>query len=194
MNLQRSVSDTVWGWLSPQLKRRSVGLILPREQLKLPFFLCLTTLGFAALFALQSYLAFGRLYAMTISIAPASFQELISDQLGDFAIVTCVIAVAYMAVMLTVSVAFLHRLMGPTIALRRQIRDLRRGNYSARVEMRKTEVMFLELSGELNELAGTLERRERARARENTWRAGGPEVVEAGNSGIRSSQSRTNSV
>ena len=177
MDLQRSTSDILWSWFSPQLKRRSLGLILPKEQLKLPFFLLITTLGFASLFALQSYLAFGRLYAMTISIAPASFEELISDQLGDFAIVTSVIAVAYMAVMLTVSVAFLHRLMGPTVALRRQIRELRRGHYSSRVEMRRSEVMFSELSRELNELAETLERRERAHMRENARRIARPETA-----------------
>ena len=51
MNPQHSVLDTAWSWFSPQLRRKSVGLILPREQLKLPFFLALTTLGFAALFA-----------------------------------------------------------------------------------------------------------------------------------------------
>ena len=174
MDLQRSASDTAWGWFSPQLKRRSVGLILPREQLKLPLFLLMTTLGFASLFALQSYLAFGRIYAMTLSIAPASFEELIGDQLGDFAIVTSVIAVAYMAVMLTVSVAFLHRLMGPTIALRRQVRDLRRGNYTARVEMRSSEVMFSDLSREINELARTLESRERVRVRETARLAARP--------------------
>ena len=76
---------------------------------------------------------------------------------------TCVIAVAYMAVMLTVSIAFLHRMMGPTIALRRQIRELRRGNYGSRVAMRSTEVTFSELGSEINDLAETLERRERAR-------------------------------
>ena len=101
MDLQRSASDVAWSWFSPQLKRKSLGLILPREQLKLPFFLGISTVGFAGLFALQSYLAFGRLYTMTLSVAPASFEELISDQLGDFAVVTSVIAVAYMAVMLT---------------------------------------------------------------------------------------------
>lgn len=170
MDLQRSASDIAWRWLAPQLRRRSVGLILPREQLKLPLYLCITTLGFAALFALQSYLAFGRLYTMTLSIAPASFEELIGDQLGDFAIVTAVIAVTYMAVMLTVSVAFLHRLLGPTIALRRQIRELRRGNYSSRVEMRRTEVMFSELAKELNDLAETLERREQMRSAKNPQR------------------------
>ena len=166
MNLQRSASDIAWRWFSPQLRRRSVGLILPKEQLKLPLFLSITTIGFASLFALQSYLAFGRLYAMTLSVAPISFEELIREQLGDFAIVTCVIAVAYMAVMLTVSIAFLHRMMGPTIALRRQIRELRRGNYGSRVAMRSTEVTFSELGNEINDLAETLEKRERARVRE----------------------------
>ena len=164
MNVQRSAMDIAWRWFSPQLKRRSVGLILPREQLRLPLYLAISTLAFAALFALQSYLAFGRIYTMTLSVAPTSFEELISEQLGDFAIVTFVIAVAYMAVMLTVSVAYLHRLIGPTIALRRQIRELRRGNYSSRVTMRSSEVTFSELSREINELAETLERRERAQA------------------------------
>jgi len=170
MNLQRSATDIAWRWFSPQLKRRSVGLSLPRQQLKLPLYLSITTLGFAALFALQSYLAFGRLYSMTLSVAPASFEELIREQLGDFAIVTCVIAVAYMAVMLTVSVAFLYRLMGPMIVIRRLIRELRRGNYGARVTMRASEVSFAELGREINELAETLERRERARERTSARR------------------------
>jgi len=128
-----------------------------------PLSLSIATLGFAALFAVQSYLAFGRVYAMALSVAPTSFEELISDQIGDFAIVTSVIGVAYLSVMLTTSVAFLHRLMGPTVALRRQVRHLRRGDYAARVEMRSSEVMISELSHELNELAATLERREQAR-------------------------------
>ena len=74
----------------------------------------------------------------------------------DAVVVTGVLAIAYLLTVLAVAIVFLHRLVGPTVALRRQGEALKNGDYSARVSLRRNDA-FSELADDLNELAALLE-------------------------------------
>jgi signal transduction histidine kinase len=50
-----------------------------------------------------------------------------------------------------------HRIWGPVIPLRRQINDLKNGNYQARIQLRPGDE-FVELAEDLNALAHSLEK------------------------------------
>jgi methyl-accepting chemotaxis protein len=65
---------------------------------------------------------------------------------------------AYFLVTVAISIFFTHRLVGPTYAFRRHIKELARGNYRSRVTLRKGDA-FSEVADDLNELAQSLEQR-----------------------------------
>jgi len=62
----------------------------------------------------------------------------------------------YFFITVAVSIFFTHRLVGPTYAFRRHIRELKNGNYGSRVVLRKGDA-FQEVAEDLNDLAVTLE-------------------------------------
>jgi HAMP domain-containing protein len=54
-----------------------------------------------------------------------------------------------------------HRIFGPSVPIRRMIRELNEGNYSTRISLRKYDE-FKELAADLNQLAETLEKHKSA--------------------------------
>ncbi|RZA13474.1 MAG: hypothetical protein EOP10_29670 [Proteobacteria bacterium] len=64
----------------------------------------------------------------------------------------------YFLITVGISIFFTHRLIGPTYAFRRHIKELTRGNYRSRVSLRKGDA-FTEVADELNELAEKLSQR-----------------------------------
>ena len=59
-------------------------------------------------------------------------------------------------------IGYSHQLIGPVVALRRQIQALNGGNYRARTKLRKSDTAFLEMANDLDDLAKTLGRTERS--------------------------------
>lgn len=62
----------------------------------------------------------------------------------------------YFIITVGVSIFFTHKLIGPTYAFRRHIREMTKGNYKTRVNLRKGDA-FHEVADDLNELAVRLE-------------------------------------
>jgi hypothetical protein len=141
-------------------RRRKVNLLLqPALQLKLPVFLLIITLGFAAFQVAHGYFAYNRLFETVLKEAgqPPMLEELLRGQTRDFLEVSAELVVAYIAVVILLSVTYAHRMIGPTVAFRRQVEAMKNGDYAARVHLRKGDA-FTELGDDLNELAGILER------------------------------------
>jgi hypothetical protein len=140
-------------------------LIQPGIQLGLPALVLGITFAFAALQAVHGYLAFGRLYrvVMAETSAPVALQAIITGQTGDFLVVSCAIILAYMLVVVIVSVAWAHRMVGPTVPFRRHLEALKNGEYSSRVHLRRFDA-FPEMARDLNELAEILETQEKPRS------------------------------
>lgn len=69
-------------------------------------------------------------------------------------------AVVYFLLTVAVSIFFTHRLVGPTYAFRRHIRELTKGNFRSRVNLRRGDA-FMEVAQDLNELAVKLEEQAR---------------------------------
>jgi nitrogen fixation/metabolism regulation signal transduction histidine kinase len=149
------------GWNPLHSRRRALRLLQPLVQLKLPFYWLLVTITFTAAFGIHTYLAYNRIYAAVASYAPKAFEKLIQEQTQDFLVVSAAIATGYVLFVIIMCIAYLHRLVGPTTALRRHVEALKNGDYSARVDLRKTDTVFLALEQDLNELAGILERNEK---------------------------------
>ncbi|MDJ0847661.1 MAG: hypothetical protein QNK04_04665 [Myxococcota bacterium] len=141
--------------------RRAVRVLEPALQLRLPFYLMLATAVFVAAFAWNGWAAFRRLAELTLADSPDVFVGTLWEQARAFLIVSGAMLVGYLALVSGVCLAFTHRMIGPRIAITRQIEALKNGSYGSRVRLRRHEVVFRELARELNDLAQILEHSEK---------------------------------
>jgi hypothetical protein len=141
--------------------RRVIRFPQPMTQLKLPAYLLIATLVCGAVFAWQSQSAYERMYDLVISEVPASYVVMIEEQTHDFAVVCASILAGYILVVTGLCIGYSHQLIGPVVALRRQIQALKDGNYRARTKLRKSDTAFLDMADDLDELAKTLGRADR---------------------------------
>jgi methyl-accepting chemotaxis protein len=147
-------------------RRHKMNLLLqPALQLKLPAILLLVTLGFAALQVAHTQFAYGKLFDVVLEEAgrPPFLENLLKEQTGDYLEVTTVFTLLYIFVVVVLSVAYAHRMIGPMVPIRRQTEALKNGDYSARVTLRKRDA-FTELAEDLNELARILEEGEKTQS------------------------------
>ncbi len=142
-------------------RRKARNLLLqPRLQLKLPVQLLFLTAIFAVLVSVVLYFGFESLYKFV------TMQGVMGEQLADavrhqshaIAIVFASLLVGYVLLTIGLSVLYLHKLVGPTVAFRRHINALKKGDFSSRIKLRKNDA-FSDVATDLNELAEILERR-----------------------------------
>jgi hypothetical protein len=139
-------------------QRVSMRLLRPGTQLRLPLVLLAITLGFGLLFAAQAWFAYARFYEAAMSLAPAAFQEELRQQTRSFLVVSGGLAGLYAAAIVGFGLAYTHRMVGPTVAFRRVLAALKRGDYDSRLVLRSREPVFDEVARELNGLAEKLQR------------------------------------
>jgi methyl-accepting chemotaxis protein len=137
-------------------------LLRPALQLKLPLYLLLLSLLFVLLALMLGNLYFEQTYVtMLQNTSQAEYvQQVISAQLGDFRTMSLLLLFVYALTTIVITAIFTHRLVGPLVPLSRHIRALTEGHYAHRVKLRSNDVLA-ELAEQLNELALTLEKRNR---------------------------------
>lgn len=141
-------------------RRRAINFLLePTLQLKLPLYLLLITAVFLSLQALNGWMAFSGIYAPILRESGASeaLYEVIRAQTHDFLIASASIGAGYVLVVIGVSVAYAHRMVGPTLPIRRHVNAMRRGDFSSRARLRQGDA-FATLADDLNALAEELEK------------------------------------
>ena len=144
-------------------RRRTIRLIKPRAQLKLAAYLLCITLVFAVLVAFNSWSAYGKLFEGTLSTAPAPFKQDIMEQTHSYMNISLVLLAGYVLVVLAVTIGYLHRLIGPTVAVERQLRAMLRGDYTSRLTLRSGDDLYADLANHLNDLTNRLEQAARSR-------------------------------
>jgi hypothetical protein len=138
-------------------RRRTIRLIRPGVQLKLAIYLLAISFCFAGLVAFNSWSAYGRLFEGTLSTAPAPFQHDILEQTRPYLNISFALIAGYVIAVLGVTIAYLHRVIGPIVALERHLRALQRGEYGSRISLRSNDHLYAEMADQLNELASRLE-------------------------------------
>lgn len=145
-------------------KRKTKNLLLePSLQLKLPIYVLTLSFVLAMLTWIVLYKGFEGLYEFAMLQGDIGKQvgHIIEYQSRAVAIVIACLLITYVVLTIGISIAYLHRLVGPTRAFRRHIIELKKGNYSSRLTLRKNDA-FGEVAGDLNELAEVLENKHRA--------------------------------
>jgi signal transduction histidine kinase len=146
-------------------RRRKLNMLLqPGLQLKLPLILLSVTVVFAVFQMGHAYYAYNQIFGSVLKEAgqPKFLEDLIHDQTRDFIKVSTEIALAYILLIVALSVGYAHKMIGPTIAFRRHIEAMKNGDYSSRIHLRKGDA-FVEMQDDLNELASLLERDDKKR-------------------------------
>ena len=110
-----------------------------------------------SLLAWHTHSAYAELYAMVMTNVPESFQEQILRQTHDFTIVGAAILGGFALTILGFCIACTHTLLGPTVALRRQVQSMKNGDYHARNSLRKSDSAHQGLADDLNKLASILQ-------------------------------------
>jgi signal transduction histidine kinase len=82
----------------------------------------------------------------------------IARQTQEFKLLSLLLLAVYAAAVTVITTIYTHRLIGPTLPIRRHIKALRDGLYSHRVVLRKHDGLQ-DVADELNALAKTLEER-----------------------------------
>ncbi len=145
------------GRLAAPNTRQSFRLLRPGVQLRLAFYVLGVSLGFAMLFAFNSWAAYGPIFDATLSTSPAPFAAEIGAQTKNYVGVSLVLLVGYSLTVLALTIAYMQRLLGPTVAMERHVRALERGDYTSRMTIREDEMLYREVAGRLNRLATRLQ-------------------------------------
>ena len=152
-------SLTVFRILGLDERRKARNLLLrPTLQMKLPLYTLLLSFTFGLLALLLFYIYFEQLYVMMLenTTQGSYLRTAVSIQTSNFLEATSMLLIGYIFLMVAVTSIYTHRIIGPTVALKRHIRALKDGLYSHRVQLRKHDELK-DMAADLNELAEILE-------------------------------------
>ena len=137
-------------------------LLMPNQQVRLGMYSVLLTMIFSFSVLIISLVAFETLYMIILDLIPRVTELRIFintymwETIGWLSLAACL----YIFCSILLAIWVTHRWIGPTVAFRRHIEELKRGNYAARVTLRKGDA-FHDLAREFNELSSNLEAKQR---------------------------------
>ena len=140
-------------------RRKARNLLLkPSLQMKLPLYTLILSFTFGLVALLLFYVYFEQLYAMMLenTTQGSYLRAAVRLQTSNFIEAASMLLVGYILLMVAVTTIYTHRIIGPTVALKRHIRALKDGLYSHRVQLRKHDELK-DMAADLNELAEILE-------------------------------------
>ncbi len=151
-------------------RRKARNLLLkPVLQMKLPVYTLILSFTFGLLGLMLFYVYFEQLYVMMLenTTQGSYLRAAVSLQTSNFIEAASMLLVGYVILIVTVTTIYTHRIIGPTIALKRHIKALKDGLYSHRVHLRKHDELK-DMAADLNELAEILEQYKTGRPAEKS--------------------------
>ena len=133
-------------------------MLKPSLQMKLPLYTLILSFTFGLVALLLFYVYFEQLYAMMLenTTQGSYLRAAVRLQTSNFIEAASMLLVGYILLMVAVTTIYTHRIIGPTVALKRHIKALKDGLYSHRVQLRKHDELK-DMAADLNELAEILE-------------------------------------
>ncbi len=146
--------------MSAQNRRSKLGLIDPDHQLRFSFYLIGG--GITALMLFTIYLLVqleNRMGAiMSSANVPTDVSDALLDQLGRAQMQVAAVSLTLLVISVFLGVKLSHRIYGPIVQIRNHVVNLINGEFKSRVHLRDRD-HFIELGGDLNQLADILEKR-----------------------------------
>lgn len=145
----------------PQRRIRNL-LLQPLLQVKLGLYSIILSTLFTIVFCWMVYHSFRRLFDLILDLTDLrdEVMEIINSNLVDMGWWLIIVVTGYWLLTVVISIVFTHKLVGPTVAFRRHIKALSKGNYESRLTLRKGDA-FSEVAEDLNQLAEDLQKRGR---------------------------------
>ncbi len=146
--------------MSASKRKLSNFLLQPLLQVRLGLYAIVLSVIFGLGVFTIIYINFYKFYDLVLELT--DLREEVTDILNSYingVVIWLLLALfVYFLITVAISIFFTHKLIGPTYAFRRHIKELTRGNYKSRVNLRKGDA-FTEVADDLNELAAKLEQR-----------------------------------
>lgn len=146
---------------APVIKRRVGNMLLqPGIQTKMGIYGIFLSLAFAISAVAILWLNFNELINTILELTDAreDMEDILKSYLMDTQIWIFTAFFVYILATIGVSVWFTHRMVGPTVAFKRHLNELAKGNYRIRTNLRDGDA-FVDVAGALNNLSDTLEKR-----------------------------------
>jgi len=157
--------DSPQGQQSSAMNQRRLRnfLLQPVLQFRLSFYNILLTAFFATVLILVIYSSFARVYELVLDLTNLrdEMREILNQHVIATSVWLAAVVVVYMISNLLITVVITHKMVGPTVAFRRHIRNLVDGNFQSRVNLRQGDA-FTEVADDLNFLAETLEKKSKS--------------------------------
>jgi len=141
-------------------KRRVRNFLLqPLIQVKLGLYSILLAAGFSAAIGGILYVNLAKFAQIVLQLTDVEDEvyDLLNTYMADTKWWLALAIAVFLVCNVLVSIIYTHRLIGPSIAFRRHIRNLAEGRFNARTYLRKGDA-FVEVADELNHLSEVLER------------------------------------
>ncbi|MEZ4742975.1 MAG: hypothetical protein R3B45_11095 [Bdellovibrionota bacterium] len=137
-------------------------LIDPLVQVRLGLYSILLALVFSAVVSAILYVNLSKFAEIVMALTDVEEDviALFATYMADARWWLLLAIIVFLFLNIIVSIVFTHKLVGPTVAFNRQIKELIAGNYSARVHLRKNDA-FTEVADNLNNLAAQLESKDK---------------------------------
>ena len=134
-------------------------LLQPVLQSKLGLYCILASIIFTASVIIYGYSSLFGLYEIIVELTDISddLSSVIQARIMGFLVFCAILGLIYTLTTLVLSIYYTHRFVGPVVAFRRHVTNLRKGDFSSRVVLRKNDA-FAALAEDLNMLASELER------------------------------------
>ena len=140
-------------------RRRVVNLLLqPFVQLRVGLANVTISLIFVCLLGGYAYTKLVHFADVVVTLTQADKEifQLLSGYLSNVAWTTVIGAVVFILVTLFLDVWLTHKMVGPTVAFRRHIKELMEGNFQAKTSLRRGDA-FTEVADDLNLLSEKLQ-------------------------------------
>lgn len=135
-------------------------LLQPLLQVKLGLYCIILAVLFAVALGAILYFNFAGLINSIILMtdAEAEVRDIFLSYWRDTQMWLYLSVGVYLVATVAISVVYTHKLVGPTIAFRRHLRNLAEGRFNSRTHLRRGDA-FSEVADELNHLSEVLERK-----------------------------------
>jgi signal transduction histidine kinase len=133
-------------------------LLQPLLQIKLGIYAISLSAITALILVVLMYVSLSSTFDLIMELTDArtEVEAILSNMLWEAISIASGVMIGYVIIMVCITIWYTHRLVGPTVAFRRHINMLGRGQFYARTNLRKGDAFF-EVADELNRLSDILQ-------------------------------------
>jgi len=134
-------------------------LLMPQIQIRLGAYMIVLAVALLVSLGVIVYVKMSEIISLIVQLTDVEeeVEEVLINYVQGMSWWIILAIVLYIAINMSLSVLYTHKMVGPTYAFRRHIQALGKGNYNAKTNLRKGDA-FEELASDLNTLSDVLDK------------------------------------